>query len=381
MKNSTWWCLSTVVSAIMIAVLINLWMAMNQYNIEPTQLINEQATNDYLEASWETKLKASTSQTEPTIKIKTGIYIQSLQFFNSTEVNLTGYLWQRYNNIEHAAIKPGPSEVGFIFPEQVNSGSNVAPSEVYRIRDGDEEIIGWYFETTLRQPFDYSYYPFDHKTVWIRMWAKNFSKNIVLVPDFEAYQSTGITDIFGIEENIVLGTWKRENTYFDYKLSSYDMDFGIPNYIGQEGFPELHYNFVVKRKFENAFIVYLLPLFLVASLLFAALLTVTGKDELSNRLGFNTSGFIGASSALFFVVMLAHIQLREQFSGASIVYLEYFYILMYALLVVATANTYLFSIRPKRWAKLILYHDNIIPKVAYWPIVFGCLIIITWVIL
>jgi len=381
MKNSIWWCLSAVVSAVMIAVLINLWMEMNQYNIEPTQLINEQATNDYLEDNWETKLSASTSQVEPTIKIKTGIYIQSLQFFNSTEVNLTGYLWQRYHDIEHAAIKPGPSEVGFIFPEQVNSGSNIAPKEIYRIRNGDEEIIGWYFEATLRQPFDYSYYPFDHKTVWIRMWAKNFSENIVLVPDFEAYQSTGLSDIFGIEENIVLGTWKRENTYFDYKLSNYDMDFGIPNYIGQEGFPELHYNFVVKRKFENAFTVYLLPLFLVAALLFAALLTVTGKDELSNRLGFNTSGFIGASSALFFVVMLAHIQLREQFSGASIVYLEYFYILMYALLVVATANTYLFSIRPKRWGALILYHDNIIPKVSYWPIVFGCLIIITWVIL
>lgn len=381
MKNSTWWCLSATISAIMIVALINLWIEMNQYDIESTQLINEQITNDYLEANWETRLNASVSQVEPTIKIKTGIYIQSLQFFNSTEVNLTGYLWQRYNDVEHAAIKPSSSEVGFIFPDQVNSGSNITPEEIYRIRNDDEEIIGWYFEATLRQTFNYSYYPFDHKTVWIRMWAKDFSKNIVLVPDFEAYQSTGTSDIFGIEEKIVLGTWKRQNTYFDYKLSNYDMNFGIPGYIGQEGFPELHYNFVVERKFENAFIVYLLPLFLVAALLFAALLTVSGKDELSNRLGFNTSGFIGASSALFFVVMLAHIQLREQFSGASIVYLEYFYILMYALLVLATANTYLFSIRPKRWGKFILYRDNIIPKIAYWPIVFGCLIIITWVIL
>lgn len=381
MKNSTWWCLSSVVSAILIVVLISLWGKMNQYEIKSTQLINEQATNDYLDANWKTKLKDSTFQMEPTIKIKTGIYIQSLQFFNSTEVNLTGYLWQRYNDSEHADIKPGPSEVGFIFPEQVNSGSNIAPVEIYRIRNGDEEIIGWYFEATLRQPFDYSYYPFDHKTVWVRMWARNFSANIVLVPDFEAYQSTGITDVFGIDEDIVLGAWKRQNTYFNYKLSSYDMDFGIPGYIGQEGFPELRYNFVVKRKFENAFIVYLLPLFLVATLLFAALLTVSGKDELSNRLGFNTSGFIGASSALFFVVMLAHIQLREQFSGASIVYLEYFYILMYALLVIATANTYLFSIRLKRWGKWILYQDNIIPKIAYWPVVFGCLIIITILIL
>jgi hypothetical protein len=123
--------------------------------------------------------------------------------------------------------------------------------------------------------------------------------------------------------------------------------------------------------------VYLLPLFLVATLLFAALLTISDDGELSERLGFNTSGFIGSCSALFFVVMLAHIQLREQFAGSSIVYIEYFYILMYALLVAATANTYLFSLRPGRWCGLILYDGNIIVKVAYWPVVLACLILIT----
>ena len=381
MKQAAWWWLSAVISAMLILVLVSLWIEMNDYEVEPTQLISEQATNDYLKTNWEDRLNGYTTPVDPTIKIKTGIFIQSLQFFNSTEVNLSGYIWQRYQDGVHDSIKPESGELGFILPEQVNSGSDIDPREVYRVRHGDEEIIGWYFEATLRQPFDYSHYPFDHKTVWVRMWPKEFSRNIVLVPDFDAYKSTGLSDIFGIEENIVLGTWERANTYFDYKLSSYDTDFGISDYIGQSGFPELHYNFVVKRKFENAFIVYLLPLFLVAALLFAALLTVSEDEGLSNKLGFNTSGFIGASSALFFVVMLAHIQLREQFGGASIVYIEYFYILMYAFLVVATANTYLFSIGAKRWCKVILYKDNIIPKVAYWPAVLISLIIVTLLVM
>jgi len=378
MKQVYWWSLSAAVSAVLIFVLVNMWMQMNQYEVEPTQLVNEQATNDYLNQYWEEPLALASPGAEATIKIKTGIFIQSLQFFNSSEVNLTGYIWQRYTNGIHDGIKPKKGEIGFILPEQVNSGSDIIPREVYRVVDGNEEVIGWYFEATLKQPFDYDLYPFDHKTVWVRMWPKEFSKNIVLVPDYASYKSTGLNDIFGIEENIVLGTWTRENTYFDYKLSSYDTDFGIADYIGQSGFPELHYNFVVKRKFENAFIVYLLPLFLVATLLFAALLTVTSHAELSSRLGFSTSGFIGASSALFFVVMLAHIQLREQFAGASIVYIEYFYVLMYGLLVTATANTYLFSINATRWSKVISYNDNIIPKVAYWPVVLGSLILITW---
>lgn len=375
MKHSSWWALSAAISALLIFVLISLWVDMNSYEVKPTQLTNAQATDDYLESHWDGQAG------EPSIKLKTGIFIQSLQFFNSTEVNLSGYIWQRYEDGVHDEIKPGAGEIGFILPEQVNSGSDIEPREVYRMREGNEEVIGWYFEATLRQPFDYRLYPFDHKTVWVRMWPKAFSRNIVLVPDFEAYQATGLADIFGIEENIVLGTWVRENTYFDYQLSSYDTNFGINNYIGQSGFPELHYNFVVKRKFENAFIVYLLPLFLVATLLFAALLTVTHNEDLSGKLGFNTSGFIGASSALFFVVMLAHIQLREQFAGASIVYIEYFYILMYMLLVTATANTYLFSVRASRWSNIILYSDNIIPKVAYWPVVLSCLILITLMVI
>ena len=379
MKQVTWWVLSAVVSAILIAVLLKLWIQLNEYLVEPTQLVSAQAVDEYLQENWEDLVVAEIGDIEPTLKIKTGILIESLKFFNSTEVNLTGYIWQRYEDGLHDSIKLGPGEIGFILPEQVESGFD--PVEVYRLRTSREEVIGWYFEATLRQPFDYAAYPFDHKTVWVRLWHKQFSRNIVLVPDFEAYQATGPADIFGIDDGIVLETWERENTFFDYQLSSYDTDFGIPNYIGQQGFPELRYNFIVKRKFDNAFIVYLLPLFLVATLLFAALLTVSARAELSERLGFNVSGFIGASSALFFVVMLAHIQLREQFAGSGIVYIEYFYILMYALLVVATANTYLFSIRPERWCGIILYEDNLVVKVAYWPVLLGCLILITlWVL-
>ena len=375
MKESSWWWISAVVSFVLIIVLVSLWVQMNQYVIEPTQLVSEQATNEYLKEYWEDRVVAKANDIEPTMKVKTGIFIQSLKFFNSTEVNITGYIWQRYQDGVHDSIKPGPGEVGFILPEQVDS--SFEPREVYRVRAANEEVIGWYFEATLRQPFDYAAYPFDHKTVWVRMWHKQFSRNIILVPDFGAYLATGLEDIFGIEKNIVLDTWERENTYFDYSLSSYDTDFGIPDYVGQRGFPELHYNFVVKRKFENAFIIYLLPLLLVAMLLFAGLLTVSADAELSSRMGFDTASFIGGCSVLFFVVMLAHIQLREQFAGSSIVYIEYFYILMYLLLVLATANTYLFSIRPKRGCGFILYRDNILVKVGYWPVVLGSLILIT----
>ncbi|SER58338.1 hypothetical protein SAMN05421690_104020 [Nitrosomonas sp. Nm51] len=347
------------------------------YEVERTELISEAVTNAYLQKNWENKLKEFGYTGQPTLKVKTGIFIQSLKFANSSDVALSGYIWQRYQDGIHDAIKPAPSETGFVLPEQVNSGDTIAPQEAYRVRVNDEEIIGWYFEATIRQPFEYKLYPFDHKTVWVRMWHYDFAKNIVLVPDFDAYQSTAPDRIFGMEKSIVLGTWNRENTYFDYKPSSYDTDFGIADYIGQKDFPELHYNIIIKRKFENAFIIYLLPVLLVATLLFAALLTVSRNPDLISKHGFNTSGFIGACSALFFVVMLAHIQLREQFSGSGIVYMEYFYILMYIYLVIAVMNTYIFSMNIARWLAFIHYRDNLIAKVAYWPLTLTIIIIIT----
>ncbi len=87
---------------------------------------------------------------------------------------------------------------------------------------------------------------------------------------------------------------------------------------------------------------------------------------------------IGACSALFFVVLLAHIELREQFAGIRIVYMEYFYFLMYAVLMAAAAITYLFTMKAAPWLKIIHYKDCLIPKVSYWPIVLGCMIAITW---
>ena len=377
MGKGAWWWLSMAVSVGLTVVLVQLWELMDRYEIDPVQLVDAEAVDAYLAENWEALQRGDGGGSAPLTKIPTGIFIQSLKFFSSTEVNVTGYIWQRYTDGLNDALKPKEGEVGFILPEQVQTGSDIEPRETYRVPQGQEEVIGWYFEATLRQPFEYFYYPFDHKTVWVRLWPKDFAGNVVLVPDFRAYQATGPKDVFGIENGIVLGAWERENTYFDFKPTCYDTNFGIDDYVGQRGFPELYYNFVIKRKSSDAFIVYLLPLFLVAALLFSALLTVTAKTDLAETHGFNTTGVLGTCSVLFFVVLLAHVQLREQFAGSGIVYMEYFYFLMYAMLVVAAANTYLFSMRAAPWLGVVHYGDNLIPKLLYWPVLLLSMIAIT----
>ena len=376
-RNLKW--LSFLVSLGLVGVLVLMWGKMNHYVPVPTQLVSDAAVNDYLKKTWEPQV--ANDKLPPTIKIPTGVFIQSLKFNDASEVNVTGYIWQHYRDGVNDKEKPAAGEVGFVFPEQVNSGNDIEPRESYRVRQGDDEVIGWYFEATLKQPFEYKTYPFDHKTVWLRMWPKSFSGNIVLVPDLTAYQATGLHDIFGIDESIVLGTWTRKDTYFDYQLANYDTNFGISDYIGMKGFPELRFNIVICRNFQDAFIVYLLPLLMVVALLYGALLTITDDPDLSQRFGFNASTVIGSCSALFFVVLLAHMQLREQFAGWSAVYIEYFYFLMYVLLVMGAAYAYLFAAKRVHMLRFLYARDNLALKAGYWPFVFLSMIAITTVVM
>jgi hypothetical protein len=360
------------VSLVLLVVLVFSWVDLNRHEPDlANQLVSQPATEMWLQENWRSKT--------PLRRVKTGFFIQSLKFYDSNEVHLTGYIWQKYNTSTQADIVPPVGKSGFILPEQVDSGA-FTPVELYRreISGGDEILIGWYFEATLRQFFNYFTYPFDHKTVWVRMWHRKFTSNVVLVPDFESYSAYNLSkgqtkpqidlhESFGYETDIVLGAWEIDNTYFDYRPSGYDTNFGVPDYVGQKDFPELRYNFVIKRKFENAFIVHLLPLFVVAALLFGVLLTISDKPDEVERHGFTTSSVIGACSALFFVALLAHIELREQFAGSRVVFMELFYFFMYAVLVIACAYAYLFADDSLWLRKLVGNGGNSLVKAAYWP--------------
>ena len=72
-----------------------------------------------------------------------------------------------------------------------------------------------------------------------------------------------------------------------------------------------------------------------------------------------------------------YVQLRQQFLGSGLVYLEYFYLLMYFIILVVTAYTY--SVSAGWRIRILLYKDHLIPKLLYWPFFFGAGAIITWI--
>jgi len=79
--------------------------------------------------------------------------------------------------------------------------------------------------------------------------------------------------------------------------------------------------------------------------------------------------------------VLAHIQVRNQFTESGLVYIEYFYLLMYLAIIFCAANLYLFSLGKFRYLGIIHYRDNLIFNLAYWPVILGAMAIATWSVL
>ncbi len=360
------WLVSCALTLGLAVLLFNLWVALNHFEEDPSQLPDQASVDAFLQ----------NLGNAPDYRVKTGIFIKSFSFTGASDVHVSGYVWQHYEDGVHDAIKPATGQVGFILPEAVDAANGVI-EEAYRMDQDGSELIGWYFEQTLRQSFDYTSYPFDHKTVWVRFWPGEFDVDVALVPDFKSYPATGSDDIFGIDPRIVMGTWERENTYFDYRLSDLDTTLGIGENEFQTNLPELHYNFVIKRNFGNAFIVHMIPLIVVTMLLFGAVMTVTRRPSLVERHDFSTSSVIGTCSVLFFVILLAHVQLREGFAGSPVIYMESFFFLMYFLLLAVSVNTYLFASEAVPSLRFIHYKDNLFPKAAFWPFVLLCMVAIT----
>ncbi len=232
-------------------------------------------------------------------------------------------------------------------------------------------VIGWYFDSTIRERFDYSKYPLDKETLWIRIWHRDFHKNVILVPDLRSYHLINPKSLPGIEKEIVMHAKQIDASFFSYKENFYNTDFGLKCYEGKTGFPELYYNISISRKILDAFIAHLIPLIVVISLLyFILLMNILEKDHALNVLA--------ACSGLFFVAIFDHIGVRNSLSASGIIYLEYFYFITYFSILAVSVNSYLYAFHKD--LKMISFRENIYPRLYFWPVITGVIYLVTFVV-
>lgn len=311
----------------------------------------------------------SDSSYAPPVFIKTGLFIQSMQFNSANDVVVTCYIWQKYDRKQ---LQDTTLHIGFVLPEATAVNISHAYTKEYK----DFIVYGWDVETTIRETFSYKNYPFDFQNVWVRMWHKDFEKNIVLIPDLDAYKQVHPDAKMGIEEHIVLPGWEITQSFFGYMYNDYNANFGIPDYVGLDAFPELYYCILVKRFVLTTFISELLPILTILFILFVCV-SIAHDEASDDFFKFNVMELLSLATAIVFVIILLQVDLRRKISSSEVLYIEYYYFMLYAV-IFGILFDYIMLNRFKHF-KIIQYGDNILIKVGLLPLCTGFILCVTYI--
>jgi hypothetical protein len=301
--------------------------------------------------------------------IPTGIFLQSFEFLNTNNVEMTGFVWQTYG-----PEIPGHVMRGVVLPEAVEEAYRAEEAWRIELDDGSEQI-GWYFSGTFRQNFDYRLYPFDRQDVWLRIWSPEPVEGVLPVPDFGAYRDLTPSTLPGIDTQFVYGGWDPLSSAFSFDLVDYNTDFGLGYGFTEAADPELYFNLSVERDFLGPMLEHLVLVSAIAILLFFLLLLMAHDSDLQDRTGLTIFDLIVAAGGLLFAVILDHNSIRGVVESQDLIYLEWFPLTLdvFIVLVVLTA-----VLRVKRWRiPVIGYSGDLLPVYAYWPALIGSLLVVT----
>ena len=307
----------------------------------------------------------------PTVyRVPTGLFLQQYEFLSGDNVRVAGYVWQRY-----ADAVPAEIERTIIFPESIATD---VFDEAYREDVGNGELIGWYFEVTLRQAFDYTRYPLDRQDVWIRMWSPSADQGVGLVPDFASYEDIATASLPGVAKSLVTPGWTPYASGFTYNLHSYNTRFGRLDAPFRQQQPELYFSLGIKRDYRGPLLKHLPFTLAIAGLLFGIMLLGTSDPDLRSRFGFQTLAVIATTGALLLTVVVAHNGIRDTVSANQVSYIEVLPFTLYGLILLVTVNA---IIRDRPDAPAFFDdRNNIWPTLLYWPVFAGVLFVATYAV-
>lgn len=331
-----------------------------------TSVTDEKSQQEYLQNH------VLASKVKPTV-IPTGVFIQSIHFTSGTEVDVTGYVWQKYPN-----GTPKDLARGFVLPEAKDAfhEENLTLRQVSRVKKKDYELHVWFFTSTLRQRYTYKKFPIDRQNVWLRIWHRDFDKGALLVPDWESYtQPFNPAALSGLDQEFVREGWTTLYTGFSYQTFNYSSSFGMGKYAESPPHPELYFNVGLKRDVTGPLITRIVPVVVVALLLYAALYLTRRQEKKGEIVGFNIFTVLSYCAALFFVIVIDHATVRSTLAPESLIYLDFFYFVLYILTAFVSLNSILLGVSDDIW--IVEYRDNAIPNYLYWPIFFSFIFICT----
>lgn len=301
------------------------------------------------------------------VGIPTGVYVTLVEFDGPYTVEISGEVWQRY-----AADLPAGLNRGIFLP---SAKEQPTLTEIYRDSRDNEEIIGWAFHATLREPFDYSRYPMGHHQIQLRMWHPDFERNVYLTPDLRSYLSTEPVALPGLDEDLMLENWDLQQTFFSYRTHRFNTDFGAPTFVENQLHPELYYNIAVRRHLASPLIARGVVPVVTLVTLFIIVMVLSKNEEQSKYYGMAPGRVVFVGAAFLLSTIVAHAALRDEIKPPGLVYLEFYYVLTYLVIVGVVLNSVLLAGRPD--SMLFRKHDNFWARLLFWPVTLSVVVIFT----
>ncbi len=300
------------------------------------------------------------------IVVPTGLYVETIEFEDSYNVNIGGTVWQKY-----PLGAADDLTIGFRFPQISPFAEASMIEESYREtvtgKEGEEGylLVGWDYRVTLRLNLKYADFPFDKRHLDIKISPLSLEDNLLFVPDLGSYQYTTPAKLAGLNPKITLSGNEITRSYFNFSIETYDSTFGYESKTAFENVPVLHFNVHIRRLLLNAFVTYLIPIFVALSLIYILIMACSKTEA--------RQGIIESMAAFFFVLIFSHIDLRKDIETADLIFMEYIYFTTYILIVLSTLNLMAYT---KSKTSLFDFNENQIYRVVYFPIFFTAILVV-----
>ncbi|MBK6740803.1 MAG: hypothetical protein IPG64_24665 [Haliea sp.] len=290
-------------------------------------------------------------------RVPTGIFIESYEL-TSFEASVIGKLWMKYPRLLYKTAPPA-----FYFPDVSALETRGLSTElVSEVEYEDYVLVTWSFRATLEQRFSYQQFPFEQNDIRITVLYPDFSKNILLVPDLESYDILNPSVRPGLNENVSVPSSNTISTYFTFRTIDYRTNFGADAPIKK--YTALNFNMVMKRVWLNPFIANIIPILIVAMIMFIVLYISSTVEE--GRSGLTTMNVIQSCAGFLFILLLAHVNERNRIMTPEIAYIELFYFSMYVFITLQ-AIVLAMLLRGVNW-RVFQYGDNLVLKLLFWPV-------------
>jgi hypothetical protein len=362
-----WRRLSVAYTVACVLSLTGIWMATAR--AEPDVLgfgstvLDEGEVDAYLAA------EAGGAAQEFTLRIPTGVSIQSIEFLDANNVLVTGYVWQKYGD-----ELPDDFVQGIVLPEAIEEDHQA--SEAWRERGRNYELVGWYVKATLRLTFDYRRYPFDHQDVRLRVQSADRREGVLLVPDFSSYPAWQPDALAGVEPNFVGEGWEEEYSVFTYAASPVTTTFGRTGGVTDSVRPDLYFNVGLHRHAFDVLVDRVLLLGAALLMVVCMVLATERTPDGFDRYGLSVGRMLGLGAALLFVLVLDYGQFRSALRPEGLTYLGFAYLVLLLGLILAIVNGMLYACNRFRF-RLIEYENNAIPNLLFAPLLLTIYLAIT----